>query len=115
MDPNSLSAKGHALPSRGSCGRRFFQQLSRCVGCIVLYLWRWRQYDLVSFLPTAPFELSLTYPSDATYPDTASGGYKNKDCGRYAPAAVISTSYGSNEADLTPAYEQRQCNEYVLL
>lgn len=49
--------------------------------------------------------------SDAVYPDTASGGYKSKDCGKYAPTAVISTSYGYNEADLSPAYEQRQCNE----
>lgn len=49
--------------------------------------------------------------SDAVYPDTAAGGYKSKDCGKFAPAAVISTSYGYNEADLTPAYEQRQCNE----
>lgn len=52
--------------------------------------------------------------SDAIYPDTASGGYKKHDCGIYAPPAVISTSYGSNEADLTPAYEQRQCNELDL-
>ena len=51
--------------------------------------------------------------SDATYPDPASGGYKSQDCGRYTPASVISTSYGSNEADLTAAYEQRQCNEYA--
>lgn len=35
----------------------------------------------------------------------------SKDCGRYTAAAVISTSYGYNEADLTAAYEQRQCNE----
>ncbi|KAG8534297.1 uncharacterized protein KY384_001141 [Bacidia gigantensis] len=52
---------------------------------------------------------------DATYPDTASGGYKSKDCGKFAPTAVISTSYGYNEADLTSAYENRQCNEYMKL
>ncbi|KAB8356425.1 hypothetical protein FH972_024008 [Carpinus fangiana] len=53
---------------------------------------------------------------DATYPDPAPGGYKGpKDCGKYAPTKVISTSYGYNEADLTPAYEQRQCNEYMKL
>jgi len=32
-----------------------------------------------------------------------------------APAKVISTSYGYNEADLTPAYERRQCQEYQKL
>jgi len=49
-----------------------------------------------------------------TYPDpsNATGSYKGpQDCGRYTPAAVISTSYGYNEISLTPAYEQRQCNE----
>ena len=54
-----------------------------------------------------------------------------EDCGTYKPTNVISTSYGYNEADLTPFYgkyptplvcgfrillitafaEQRQCNE----
>ncbi|KAL8835046.1 MAG: hypothetical protein Q9170_003474 [Blastenia crenularia] len=53
--------------------------------------------------------------SDSQYPDPNSGGYKSRDCGRYAPASVISTSYGYNEADLTPAYENRQCNEYMKL
>ncbi|KAM0805168.1 peptidase S8/S53 domain-containing protein [Usnea florida] len=52
---------------------------------------------------------------DATYPDPNSGGYKSQDCGRYTPASVISTSYGSNEADLSAAYEKRQCNEYMKL
>lgn len=49
--------------------------------------------------------------SDAQYPDPNTGGYKSRDCGRYTPTSVISTSYGYNEADLTPAYEIRQCNE----
>lgn len=35
--------------------------------------------------------------------------------GTFSPASVISTSYGSNEADMTAAYEQRQCNEYMKL
>lgn len=52
---------------------------------------------------------------DAIYPDTASGGYKSHDCGKYTAASVISTSYGSNEADLSAAYEIRQCNEYMKL
>ncbi|MCJ1248318.1 hypothetical protein MMC30_005535 [Trapelia coarctata] len=52
---------------------------------------------------------------DPTYPDPNTGGYKKHDCGRYTPASVISASYGSNEADFTAAYEQRQCNEYMKL
>ncbi|KAF2121046.1 peptidase S8/S53 domain-containing protein [Lophiotrema nucula] len=52
---------------------------------------------------------------DATYPDPYGGYQGPKDCGKYAPTKVISTSYGYNEHDLTPAYEQRQCNEYMKL
>lgn len=52
---------------------------------------------------------------DATYPDVSSQGYKSQDCGKYSPASVISTSYGYNEVDLSPAYEQRQCAEYMKL
>ncbi|TVY68680.1 Tripeptidyl-peptidase sed1 [Lachnellula suecica] len=53
---------------------------------------------------------------DGIYPDTATGGYKGaENCGTFAPASVISTSYGYNEADLTAAYETRQCNEYMKL
>ncbi|KAG9246746.1 peptidase S8/S53 domain-containing protein [Calycina marina] len=53
---------------------------------------------------------------DGIYPDTASGGYKGAaNCGTLAAASVISTSYGYNEADLTAAYETRQCNEYMKL
>lgn len=37
------------------------------------------------------------------------------ECGRTAATNVISTSYGSNEADLTPRYEARQCDEYMKL
>ena len=51
---------------------------------------------------------------DATYPDPYGGvgAYEGaKNCGKFAPTKVISTSYGYNEADLTPAYQQRQCNE----
>lgn len=51
---------------------------------------------------------------DAVYPDpsNATGSYKGKEnCGGFAAAKVISTSYSYNEADLTPAYEIRQCNE----
>jgi tripeptidyl-peptidase-1 len=52
---------------------------------------------------------------DATYPDPAGGYQGEKDCGKYKPTNIISTSYGFNEHDLTPAYEQRQCNEYMKL
>ncbi|KAK6433611.1 hypothetical protein LTR95_010213 [Oleoguttula sp. CCFEE 5521] len=53
---------------------------------------------------------------DATYPDPYPGGYKGpKNCGGFAATKVISTSYGYNEYDLTPLYEQRQCNEYLKL
>lgn len=52
---------------------------------------------------------------DATYPSPFPGGYEFQDCGVYSPASVISTSYGYNEADLTPAYEARQCAEYMKL
>ncbi|EPS94928.1 hypothetical protein FOMPIDRAFT_1025983 [Fomitopsis schrenkii] len=52
---------------------------------------------------------------DATYPDPY-GGYEGQpDCGTVTPAYIMSTSYGYTEADLTPAYEQRQCAEYAKL
>ena len=53
---------------------------------------------------------------DSVYPDPAPGGYKGpENCGGFAATKVISTSYGYNEADLTPFYEQRQCAEYMKL
>lgn len=54
---------------------------------------------------------------DPKYPDSSPGGYKGNSCGVYKNAVpkVISTSYGYNEADLTPAYEKRQCAEYMKL
>lgn len=53
--------------------------------------------------------------SDGTYPDTKPGGYKYQDCGNYTAPSVISTSYGYDEADLTYAYADRQCYEYMKL
>ncbi|UZJ55505.1 hypothetical protein CBS101457_004825 [Exobasidium rhododendri] len=51
---------------------------------------------------------------DSMYPDPSPGGYDGpKTCGGVTPAKVISTSYSYNEADLTYAYEKRQCNEYA--
>ncbi|KIJ65943.1 hypothetical protein HYDPIDRAFT_166913 [Hydnomerulius pinastri MD-312] len=52
---------------------------------------------------------------DAPYPDPSSNGYQGHDCGTTTPTNVISTSYGYNEADLTPAYTARQCAEYAKL
>ena len=52
---------------------------------------------------------------DATYPDPFGGYQGPENCGGFAATKVISTSYGYNEADLTAAYEMRQCNEYMKL
>ena len=53
---------------------------------------------------------------DSVYPDPIPGGYTGpENCGGFAATKVISTSYGYNEADLTAAYERRQCNEYMKL
>ncbi|MCJ1312860.1 hypothetical protein MMC25_006536 [Agyrium rufum] len=53
---------------------------------------------------------------DGVYPDPLPGGYKGpENCGGFAATKVISTSYGYNEADLTPFYEMRQCAEYAKL
>ncbi|KAJ4419936.1 hypothetical protein N0V82_004650 [Gnomoniopsis sp. IMI 355080] len=62
---------------------------------------------------------------DGSYCDFEGGTSKNPNidgqysasvqCGRTTATNVISTSYGSNEADLTPKYEQRQCDEYMKL
>lgn len=58
---------------------------------------------------------------DAVYPDpycnsTDYDCYKGpKNCGGFSATKVISTSYSYNEHDLTPEYENRQCNEYLKL
>ncbi|KAI9871485.1 MAG: hypothetical protein M1830_002862, partial [Pleopsidium flavum] len=53
---------------------------------------------------------------DGIYPDPLPGGYRGpENCGGFAATNVISTSYGYNEADLTPFYEMRQCQEYMKL
>ncbi|KAI8972408.1 subtilisin-like protein [Trametes punicea] len=53
---------------------------------------------------------------DGIYPDDAPGGYDGpEDCGTVTPAFIISSSYSFQEADLTPAYMQRQCAEYGKL
>jgi tripeptidyl-peptidase-1 len=54
--------------------------------------------------------------ADSIYPSETPGGYKGpSSCGAFEPAKVISISYAYNEHDLTPAYAQRQCNEYLKL
>lgn len=54
--------------------------------------------------------------NDAIVPDPTPGGYKGpKTCGEFTPAKVISISYAYNEHDLLPAYERRQCNEFLKL
>lgn len=53
---------------------------------------------------------------DGIYPDPLPGGFDQPEsCGIVKPANVISTSYASDEADMTPAYSIRQCNEYGKL
>ncbi|KAH9902554.1 subtilisin-like protein [Cubamyces lactineus] len=53
---------------------------------------------------------------DPAYPDPSDGGYKGSlDCGIVTPANVISISYSYDEWELSPAYMQRQCNEYAKL
>ncbi len=53
---------------------------------------------------------------DGQYPDSLPGGFAGQqNCGSFASTNVISTSYGSNEADLTAKYENRQCLEYMKL
>ncbi|KAM3086466.1 hypothetical protein ACMFMF_000415 [Clarireedia jacksonii] len=56
---------------------------------------------------------------DGIYPDPYGVGpyyYTGpENCGGFAATNVISTSYAYDEVDLTPAYEERQCNEYLKL
>ena len=53
--------------------------------------------------------------ADAIYPDPPDGYIGPANCGGYSATKVISTSYSLNEADVTPAYAQRQCQEYMKL
>ena len=53
---------------------------------------------------------------DPKYPDKRPDGYNGTlQCGVFQPTNVISISYGVQEADLPPAYQQRQCNEFLKL
>ena len=74
------------------------------------------QEEILPSSQNIPISLSLPWidivHSDAVYPDPNPNGYQHKKaCGTVKPASVISTSYAYNEADLSPAYEMRQCNE----
>lgn len=64
------------------------------------------------------FESGDDITQDPPYPDEFNSTFAFKGpqaCGGFAATNVISTSYGYNEADLTPFYEQRQCAEYMKL
>ncbi|TVY44097.1 Tripeptidyl-peptidase [Lachnellula occidentalis] len=58
---------------------------------------------------------------DSIYPHVvpAAGGlpagYNHSDCGTEKPTHVISVSYLNDEITLSPAYERRQCMEYLKL
>ncbi|KAH8082440.1 subtilisin-like protein [Cristinia sonorae] len=53
---------------------------------------------------------------DGIYPDRQRGGFNGPEsCGIIKPPFVVSVSFGQDEADVTPAYAQRQCTEYAKL
>ncbi|KAH8897175.1 putative alkaline serine protease AorO [Thozetella sp. PMI_491] len=53
---------------------------------------------------------------DPTYPDSKPGGYTGElMCGVYESTNVISISYGINEYDISLAYQERQCSEFMKL
>ncbi|KAF7587093.1 hypothetical protein BBP40_007732 [Aspergillus hancockii] len=58
---------------------------------------------------------------DPIYPDPVPAnpplpsGYNTSDCGTLKPSKVVSVSYTHDEADFSPAYERRQCLEYLKL
>ena len=53
---------------------------------------------------------------DGTFPNNQPGGFQGpEDCGDKPATFIVSTSFGFQEADLTPAYMQRQCTEYGKL
>ncbi|KAF8073566.1 subtilisin-like protein [Lyophyllum atratum] len=53
---------------------------------------------------------------DGIYPDPLPGGFKGPEsCGIIAPPNVVSISYGQDESTVTPAFANRQCQEYAKL
>ncbi|EFX02100.1 protease s8 tripeptidyl peptidase [Grosmannia clavigera kw1407] len=57
-----------------------------------------------------------TFEGGGSSDSSIDGQYDNSvNCGTATPTNVLSTSYSYNEADLTAAYEQRQCAEYMKL
>lgn len=53
---------------------------------------------------------------DGIYPDPAPGGFKGpQSCGIAKAANVISVSYGGDEVEVPPSYQERECAEYGKL
>lgn len=54
---------------------------------------------------------------DPKYPNKEpQGGFNGSlECGVFKPPYVLSSSYGSQEADIPLAYQARQCNEFMKL
>lgn len=96
--------------------RRLFQHLPWCSRRLILHVWGWwwllrrsrlpwsyrwlYRYIELSLCQLQSFKLHL-YPTGP------------EECGAINATYVISTSYTVDEANLTPAYMQRQCNEYA--
>ncbi|KAL4879066.1 Tripeptidyl-peptidase SED1 [Aspergillus karnatakaensis] len=51
------------------------------------------------------------YPASPGFPS----GYNSSDCGTHTTTKVVSISYAYEETDLSPAYERRQCLEFLKL
>ncbi|TFK40519.1 Pro-kumamolisin, activation domain-containing protein [Crucibulum laeve] len=53
---------------------------------------------------------------DGIYPDRLPGGFKGPEsCGIVKPPFTVSVSYGQDESSVTPAFANRQCQEYAKL
>jgi tripeptidyl-peptidase-1 len=53
---------------------------------------------------------------DPVFPDPRPGGYNHSEaCGTVSPPHVLSFSYGAPEQLTSPAYNERQCSEYMKL
>ncbi|KAH9886516.1 Tripeptidyl-peptidase SED1 [Xylariomycetidae sp. FL2044] len=48
-------------------------------------------------------------------PPPRGGDYEGLDCGTHRPPRVLSISYGGGEGQYSPAYERRQCLEFLKL
>ncbi|TFK40518.1 subtilisin-like protein [Crucibulum laeve] len=53
---------------------------------------------------------------DGIYPDPLPGGFKGPEsCGITKPPSTVSISYSQDESTVTPAFANRQCQEYAKL